>query len=202
MSSTDAFKFFDVREMAVGMVPAIGRPRAATPANSATRSGSTPDYQVTLYEQLVEAGKRPRPAPLRRPRADVAAAGEGLWRVPPDFRPDYTPRETGLDRFVDYDKADFIGRAAALKDRATPPKKKLVTLIVDANGAEVVGYEIDPEGRRGGGSGDLRRLRALGGTRALPWAMSGPDLARDGETFVIGLLGDDRARADPDDPSL
>ena len=48
-----------------------------------------------------------------------------------EFRPDYTPMESGLDRFVAYDKPGFIGREAALKDRATAPKKKLVPLIVD-----------------------------------------------------------------------
>jgi glycine cleavage system aminomethyltransferase T len=37
----------------------------------------------------------------------------------PRVLPDYTPLETGLDRFVRYNKpADFIGKAAAAADKA------------------------------------------------------------------------------------
>ena len=49
-----------------------------------------------------------------------------------DFRPDYTAAETGLDRFVDFGKADFIGREAALAERAGGPKRRFVIMEVDA----------------------------------------------------------------------
>ena len=53
--SNDAFKFFDVREMTVGMVPATVI-RASYTGDLGYEIWVTPDYQVTLYEQLVEAG--------------------------------------------------------------------------------------------------------------------------------------------------
>ena len=57
-------------------------------------------------------------------------------------RPDYMPAETGMDRFVSYNKpADFIGRAAALKEKAEGPAKRLCTFIVDALDADVAGDE-------------------------------------------------------------
>jgi dimethylglycine dehydrogenase len=63
----------------------------------------------------------------------------GIWSR--EFSRDYTPRMSGLDRFISYDKVDFIGRAAALRDRETVPEKRLVTLAVDATEADAAGYE-------------------------------------------------------------
>ena len=189
--SSDAFKFFDVREMTVGMVPATVV-RASYTGDLGYEIWVTPDYQITLYEQLVAAGND---LGLRHfgSRALMSLRLEkGYGAFLREFRPDYTPMETGLGRFVAYDKVGFIGREAALDDRAAPPAKKLVTLVVDANGAEAVGYEtILKDGRAvgqvtsGGYAHWAEKSVAMGYVRS--------DLARDGETFVIGLLGDDCA---------
>ena len=45
----------------------------------------------------------------------------GTWYR--EFRPIYGPFEAGLDRFVKLDKPDFIGKAAALKEKTEGPKK-------------------------------------------------------------------------------
>ncbi|MFY0632804.1 MAG: FAD-dependent oxidoreductase [Vannielia sp.] len=59
-----------------------------------------------------------------------------------EFSPDYTPAETGLDRFISFKKnSDFIGRAHAESERATPPNRQLVAFLVDADNADVHGYE-------------------------------------------------------------
>lgn len=63
----------------------------------------------------------------------------GIWSR--EYSRDYTPRMSGLDRFVDYEKADFIGREAALRDRDSTPAKQLVCLSIDAADADAVGYE-------------------------------------------------------------
>ena len=63
----------------------------------------------------------------------------GIWSR--EFTPDYTPAMCGLDRFVDYGKAVFIGREAALTDRETKPEHRLVTLEIDASDADAWGYE-------------------------------------------------------------
>ena len=109
-----------------------------------------------------------------------------------EFRPDYSPMETGLSRFVAYDKPDFIGRKAALADRAAPPAKRLVTMIVDADGAEASGYETilkhgDAVGQvtSGGYAHWCDQSIAMGFVRS--------DLANDGETFAIGIIGEERS---------
>jgi dimethylglycine dehydrogenase len=63
----------------------------------------------------------------------------GIWSR--EFSRDYTPRMSGLDRFVAYEKPNFIGRHAALQERKCPPDKRLVTLAVDASDADAAGYE-------------------------------------------------------------
>jgi len=64
----------------------------------------------------------------------------GAWLR--EFSPDYTPAETGLDRFISFKKnSDFIGRAAAEKERETGPARKLAAFIVEAHNADVHGYE-------------------------------------------------------------
>jgi len=92
---------------------------------------------------------------------------------------------------VAYDKGDFIGRRAALDDRAAPPAKKLVTLVVEANGAEAAGYEtILKDGKAVGQVTSGGYAHWTGKSIAMGYVRS--DLAQDGETFVIGILGDDR----------
>lgn len=63
----------------------------------------------------------------------------GIWTR--EFSRDYTPSESGLARFIAYDKRVFIGRDAALNDRDTPPARRLVLLDVNAADADASFYE-------------------------------------------------------------
>jgi dimethylglycine dehydrogenase len=66
--------------------------------------------------------------------------GFGSWMR--EFSPDYTPAETGLDRFIAWKKpVDFIGRKAAEAQRSAPPARRLVQMVVEATDADVVAYE-------------------------------------------------------------
>ncbi len=63
----------------------------------------------------------------------------GIWSR--EFTRDYTPRMCGMWRFVNYEKPDFIGRDAALRDRASAPARQLVTLAIDTVDADAWGFE-------------------------------------------------------------
>ena len=63
----------------------------------------------------------------------------GTWAR--EFRPLYTPFEAALDRFVDLKKNDFVGRDAALKARDNGSGRRLTTLVVEADDADVGGDE-------------------------------------------------------------
>ncbi|MCP5036059.1 MAG: FAD-dependent oxidoreductase [Rhodobacteraceae bacterium] len=61
----------------------------------------------------------------------------GIWNG--EYTQGYTPAMTGLDRWIDWDKGDFIGRDAARN--APPPARVLRMLEVDAKDADAVGFE-------------------------------------------------------------
>jgi dimethylglycine dehydrogenase len=61
----------------------------------------------------------------------------GIWNA--EFTQGYTPAMTGLDRWCDWGKGDFIGRKAAQK--LLNPKQILTMLEIDAEDADATGFE-------------------------------------------------------------
>ena len=188
--SAEAFRLFRCTETAVGLSPALVS-RAGFTGELGYEVWVTPDYLATLYDELWEAG-RPLGVTYFGGRALSSLRLEkGYGSFNKDFRPDYTPAETGLDRFIDVDKTGFRGEAAVRRERDQGPKRRFVTLLVDADDADVVGYETIMRGAEvagvvtsGGFGHRIGKSIALGYVRA--------DLARDGETFSLGLFGTER----------
>ena len=119
---------------------------AARPAQINTGRGYeiyVPWYnQVALYQLLAEAGKDLGLCPfgMRAMMSLRLDKSFGSWMR--KFKPDYTPLETGLDRFVAYDKpTGFIGKAAVLAEREQGVTRKLCTFEVDARDADAVAWE-------------------------------------------------------------
>lgn len=64
----------------------------------------------------------------------------GIWNA--EFTQGYTPGQTGMDRWIDWNKTDFIGREAALAERDSEgPQKVIVMLEINARDADASGYE-------------------------------------------------------------
>jgi dimethylglycine dehydrogenase len=188
--SAAAFKLFHLVETAVGFAPAI-LTRAGFTGELGYEIWTTPDYFATLYDELCDAG---RPLGLVRFGGRALSSlrlEKGYGSFNKDFRPDYTPGETGLDRFVDFDKPDFCGRAAALAERAAGPKRRFVVMEVLGEDADVVGYEsILKDGAAVGyvTSGAYGHCIA----KSLAAGYVPAALARDGERFEIDILGEMR----------
>jgi dimethylglycine dehydrogenase len=180
---------FDVAEVAIGMSPAI-LSRAGFTGELGYEIWVTPDYLLSLYEDLLDAGRDLGLTHFGGRALSSLRLEKGYGSFNKDFRPDYTPGETGLDRFVDFDKPDFAGREAALAERARGPKRKFVVFEVDADDADVVGYESvlkdgAPVGYvTSGGYGHW-----VGKSLAVGYVPTA--LARDGERFSIDILGRD-----------
>jgi dimethylglycine dehydrogenase len=62
-----------------------------------------------------------------------------LWGV--DMSADWTPLEAGMERFVAFEKGDFIGRDALLRQRERGVERALACLVVDVADADSHGYE-------------------------------------------------------------
>jgi dimethylglycine dehydrogenase len=185
--SAAAFKFFDVTETAVGYAPSIVT-RAGFTGELGYEIWTTPDYFASLYDDLREAGQGDSMVLFGGRALSSLRLEKAYGSFNKDFRPDYTPGETGLDRFVDFNKTDFVGREAALAERAAGPKRRFVVMEVDAEDADVVGYEsIMKDGKAvgyvtSGAYGHcVERSLAAG---YVPTA-----LANDGERFEIDILG-------------
>ena len=104
-----------------------------------------------------------------------------------DICPSDTPLEAGLDFCVRFDKGDFTGRAALLRQRAAGPERRLVPLALDGEacvlwGGEAVVHAGRVVGRvRSGGYGHtVRHNIALA---YLPTALASPGTAVAVESF-------------------
>ncbi|MDP6872529.1 MAG: FAD-dependent oxidoreductase [Alphaproteobacteria bacterium] len=188
--SSDSFPFLGVREMAVGELAAIVC-RISYTGDLGYEIYVPREDQAALYQALTAAGDEfgLRPFGMRAMMSLRLEKGFGSWLR--EYKPDYTPGETGLDRFVNFNKGDFIGRAAALAERDNPPARRLVTLVVEADDADVWADEpIWKDGTvvgmvtSGGYAHYVGESVALG---FVPVAMIAP-----GAAFEIEILGERR----------
>jgi len=64
----------------------------------------------------------------------------GIWSA--EFTQLYTAAQTGMDRWIDWDKENFIGREAALPEKeGNGPALVLVTLQIEDGDSDASGYE-------------------------------------------------------------
>ncbi|MFP4275077.1 MAG: glycine cleavage T C-terminal barrel domain-containing protein, partial [Paracoccaceae bacterium] len=184
-------RFLDLRRMTVGMADCIVQ-RVSYTGDLGYEIFCDPMAQRALWSTLWEAGQPHGMAPFGM-RAMMSLRLErffGAWGA--EFSPDYTPGETGLDRFIAWTKeADFIGRTAAEAERAAGAARRLCAFEVDSLDADVHGYEpiwIDGEVKgfctSGGYAHHAERSVALGLVPA--------ELAASGLVAEIEILGEMR----------
>jgi len=186
--SSSAFRLFHVKETALGFAPCI-LTRAGFTGELGYEIWTTPDYFASLYDDIWNAG---RDLGLRHFGGRALSSlrlEKGYGSFNKDFRPDYTACETGLDRFVDFAKPDFVGRDAALAERKSGPKRRFVVMEVEARDADVIGYEsIMKNGAAVGYVTSGAYGHCVGKSLAAGYVPAA--LARDGERFEIDILGD------------
>jgi dimethylglycine dehydrogenase len=133
--SNEAFPMFGVRRMDVGSGQAVVGRIGLTGEIGYEIVVPTPQHR-TLWTELAEAGEPHGLRPIGDRAIDSLRLekGYGIWNA--EFRQDGTPGMTGLDRFVAFDKGEFIGAAAARHEREHGAPKRLVLLQVDADDAD------------------------------------------------------------------
>ena len=96
-----------------------------------------PEHQAALYETLAEAGADLglRPFGMRAMMSLRLEKSFGAWMR--EYKPDFTPAETGLERFISFQKNDFVGRDAAMAEKESPPPRRLAAFVVEADDADV-----------------------------------------------------------------
>jgi dimethylglycine dehydrogenase len=137
----ETMRFLDVRPMVVGMVECLVQ-RVSYTGDLGYEIYCDPTDQRALWHQLWAAGQPMglRPFGMRAMMSLRLDKFFGSWMR--EFSPDYTAAETGLDRFISWGKEiEFIGKAAAVRERQNGSDRKLVVLEVDTDDADVVAYE-------------------------------------------------------------
>ncbi|UWQ79913.1 FAD-dependent oxidoreductase [Leisingera sp. S132] len=186
--SRDAFPWLSVRECFIGFTPAT--------VMGVSFSGELA-YEIHIpnaslyaaYLALRKAGEEHGLKLFGARAVDSMRMEKGFLHWKADLITEYDPFETGLDRFVKLEKGDFTGREALLKRQSEGPRKKLVTLQVDATHAPVHG-----------GASLMRGSKVVGTVTSGSWghrvginlayAFVAPDLAAEGCTMQLDLCGD------------
>ena len=137
----ETMRFIDVRLMVIGMVECLVQ-RVSYTGDLGYEIYCDPTDQRALWHQLWGAGQPMglRPFGMRAMMSLRLDKFFGSWMR--EFSPDYTAAETGLDRFISWGKeVDFIGKAAAIRERQNGSDRKLVVFKVDTDDADVVAFE-------------------------------------------------------------
>ena len=114
----------------------------------------------------------------------------GIWSA--EFMQSYTPGMTGMDRWIAFDKGEFIGRAVALEEsQKNAPVQRLVTLEVATEDSDASGYEpVWRDGQRVGYVTSGGYGHVIG--KSLAMALIDPDLAEPGTELTCHIVGQER----------
>ncbi len=186
--SAESFPWLSVRECFIGFAPAtvmgvsfsgelayeIHIPNASLYAAYLALRGAGEAFGMTLFgARAVESMRMEK----------------GFLHWKSDLITEFTPFETGLDRFVKMDKSDFIGRDALTEHLATGRRKALVTLRVGSAHAPAYGGASLMQGGKVVGtvtSGDWGHRVGMN----IAYAFMDPELSSIGTHVQLDLLGE------------
>ncbi len=139
--SNAALPFMAAQRMDIGMAPAIIG-RVSFTGDLGYEIWMRPEFQRQIFERILAEGADLGVTPfgLRALNAMRLEKNFGGWGR--EFRPVYGPLEAGLSRFISYSKSvDFIGKAGALEERSSGGALRLISFVLDAKDADVIGDE-------------------------------------------------------------
>ena len=183
--SRDAFPWLSVRECHIGIAPATVM--GVSFSGELAYEIHVPNASLfAAYAALRTAGAAHGMKMFGALAVDSMRMEKGFLHWKADLLTEFDPFETGLDRFVNMDKPDFVGRAALL---ARPePQKKLVCLKLDLDTAAAHGGASVMDGGRvigtvsSGGYGHRLKMN-------LAYAFVDVDFAQVGTLVTIDVLG-------------
>jgi dimethylglycine dehydrogenase len=148
------------------------------------------EYQNHIFDKLMEAGKDLGIKPFGIRAMNSLRLEKSYKLVGTELSIEYSPYESGLDRFVHPNKGNFIGLEALNKWREKGFDNKLVTLEVhNTKDADVLGnnpiYKDNKVvGRATGGEFGFRL------DKSIALAMVKPDFANVGDKLQVDILGE------------
>ena len=195
--SAEAMPFMTARDMDVGMAPCRVM-RVSFTGDLGYELHMPAEYQMHVYDTLRKAGADMGLSLAGGRALDSLRLEKSYGRWGMEFTADTTPFEAGLDRFVKLDKGDFIGRAGLIASHNQGLRWKLVTMTVDADGADC--WANEPVLL----NGEVAGVVSSGGyghvvDKSIALAYLNPDVDVSADGFAIEILGDMRpARVEPE----
>ncbi len=186
--SKEAFPWLSVRECFIGFAPATVL--GVSFSGELAYEIHVPNASLyAAYLALRKAGEAHGLKLFGARAVDSMRMEKGFMHWKADLITEFDPYETALDRFVKPEKGDFIGKAALLKRIEEGPRKKLVTLRVDATNAPARGgASLMQDGKVVGTitSGDWGHRVGMN----LAYAFVEPALAARGTKIDLDFYGD------------
>ncbi|MEX3016055.1 FAD-dependent oxidoreductase [Gymnodinialimonas hymeniacidonis] len=159
---------------------------------------------ITLRRMLLEAGADEgiREVGFNALLSTRLEKSFGIWSA--EFTMGYTAAQTGMDRWIDWDKS-FIGKDKALAERdGNGPAQKVVTLEIADGDSDPIGYEPVWQ------NGEMVGFVTSGGYghtlgKSLAMAMVNVEAAQEGTDLSVHIVGVERGAtvvpASPYDPA-
>ncbi len=186
--SKENFKWLSAKNVIVGNAP-VNAMRVNFVGELGWELHHPIEYQNHIFDKLMEAGKDLGIKPYGIRAMNSLRLEKSYKLVGTELSIEYSPYESGLDRFIHPNKGNFIGLDALNQWREKGFSNKLVTMeIHNVEDADVLGnnpiYENGKVvGRATGGDFGFR----LGKSIAL--GMIKPDIATTGQKLKIDILG-------------
>ncbi|WP_422024356.1 GcvT family protein [Roseibium sp.] len=185
--SKEGFPWLSVRETFIGYAPATVM--GVSFSGELAYEIHVPNASLyAAYLALRDAGKAHDLRLFGARAVESMRMEKGFLHWKADLITEFDPFETGLDRFVKLDKPDFVGKDALIQRLKDGPRKKLVTLKIDATHAPAYGGASLMQGDTVVGtvtSGDWGHRSGLN----LAYAFVDTALSGEGTVLDLDLLG-------------
>ena len=190
-TGANAFPFLSVREMAIGPCPRAFVVRISFTGELGYEIYMPAEYQRAVYEALWDKGGELGLSHVGSRALLSCRIEKGFASWGSDLTADYTPFESNLGRFVRLDKPDFVGKAAAASAAASPPRERLGSFAIQADGADCFGGEaVYRDGELAGYITSGSYGHRLGRSLALGYVKTRH--YEDGAAFEVEVLGERR----------
>ncbi|MGB3146513.1 MAG: glycine cleavage T C-terminal barrel domain-containing protein, partial [Paracoccaceae bacterium] len=185
--SAAAFPWLSLRECFIGFAPATVM--GVSFSGELAYEIHVPNASLfAAYSALRKAGERFGMKLFGARAVDSMRMEKGYLHWKADILTEFTPYETGLERFVKMEKGDFVGKAALAAQAAKGPRRLLVSLQIDCDRTPARGgSSVMLDGRVVGTvtSGDWGHRLGIN----IAYAFVEPALAAPGTTLAIDMLG-------------
>ncbi len=147
------------------------------------------EHQREIYDALMRAGEAHGIADFGLRSMMSLRLEKGYCTLGGELSSERTPLEAGLERFVNFDKGNFLGRQALIEQKDKGIAEQLVLMTVDADDADAIGdepvfHENEIVGRvTSGGYGHTVQ-------KSLAMAYVKSNLSKPGTRFEVLILGE------------